>query len=301
MIAIAKSSPTSSTPSEPDFGWRDRFACMLPAICRHARICFRNLPAEARMDAVQEAVATAFVAYARLVKLGKEELAYATPLAQFAVRRVRTGRTVSVPVNVNDVTSPWCQHRRGIRVESLHEQDGRGGWRDLVVEDRHATPADIAATRIDFDEWLPACPSGRERSPRYWQREKPESVARRFGVTPGRISQLRCKLHRAWAVSKARMSRLRCLPGMLKVRVHPGGRPGRNRATCLLPRFGHWTSRRATKTGSFMIFGENAIGGSVKRSSPVRLWLESWMSCKRGTGRDRNAVDAYHGYAFEVH
>lgn len=40
------------------------------------------------MDAVQETVASAFVAYARLVKLGKEELAYATPLAQFAVRRV---------------------------------------------------------------------------------------------------------------------------------------------------------------------------------------------------------------------
>ncbi len=39
------------------------------------------------MDAVQEAVASAFVAYARLVRLGKEELAYVTPLAQFAVRR----------------------------------------------------------------------------------------------------------------------------------------------------------------------------------------------------------------------
>jgi hypothetical protein len=203
MIAISKLSPTSPTAdsTEPNFGWRDRFARMLPAICRHAHMCFRNLPVEARMDAVQEAVASAFVAYSRLVKLGKEDLAYATPLAQFAVRRVRAGRTISAPVNVNDVTSPWCQHRRGIRVESLHEQDGRPGWREVVVEDRHATPADIAATRIDFDDWLCTL-SQRQRAMAevLATGEETGTVARRFGLTPGRVSQLRRKLHRSWCL-----------------------------------------------------------------------------------------------------
>ena len=201
MIAIAKSSPTSSTAvsTESDFGWRDRFECLLPAICRHARMCFRNLPAEARMDAVQETVASAFVAYARLVKLGKEELAYATPLAQFAVRRVRSGRTVGAAVNVNDVTSPWCQYRRGICVESLHQQDGQPGWCEIVVEDRHATPADIAATKIDFEAWLGKLPRRQRAIAEVLATgEGTTHVARRFGLTPGRVSQLRRKLDVAW-------------------------------------------------------------------------------------------------------
>ncbi len=203
MIAIAKASPTSSTAvsTEPDFGWRDRFARMLPAIGRHARMCFRNLPAEARMDAVQETVASAFVAYARLVKLGKEELAYATPLARFAVSRVRAGRTASAPVNVNDVTSPWCQRRRGICVESLDQQDGRPGWREMVVEDRQAGPADIAATRIDFDDWLCKLPERQRAIAEVLATgEETGTVARRFGLTAGRISQLRRKLHRSWCL-----------------------------------------------------------------------------------------------------
>ncbi len=151
------------------------------------------------MDAVQEAVASAFVAYARLVKLGKEELAYASPLAQIAVRRVRAGRTVGAPVNVNDVTSPWCQRRRGICVESLHEQDGRPGWRDFVVEDRQAGPADIAATRIDFDDWLCKLPERQRAIAEVLATgEETGTVARRFRLTPGRVSQIRRKLHRAW-------------------------------------------------------------------------------------------------------
>ena len=33
------------------------------------------------------------------------------------------------PVNVDDVTSQWCQCRRGIRRESLDRQAGHKGWR----------------------------------------------------------------------------------------------------------------------------------------------------------------------------
>lgn len=39
---------------------------MLPAICLHARVSFRNLDPEAREKAVAECVANAMVAYTRL-------------------------------------------------------------------------------------------------------------------------------------------------------------------------------------------------------------------------------------------
>ena len=203
MIALAKSSSNSlqAVPTGRNVGWQDRFECLLPAICRHARRCFRNLSAQARMEAVQETVASAFVAYARLVKLGKEELAYATPLAQFAVRRVRAGRMVGAPVNVNDVTSRWCQRRRGICVESLDQQDGRPGWREIVVEDRQAGPADIAATKIDFEDWLCKLPLRQRAIAEVLATgEETGTVARRFGLTAGRVSQLRRKLHRSWCL-----------------------------------------------------------------------------------------------------
>jgi hypothetical protein len=201
VIATATQSnaPSVEASSECEAGWRHRFGDMLPTICRNARMCFRGLPAEARAEAIQEVAAQAFVAYARLVQLGKEDVAYPAPLAKYAVQRVRSGRTVGGKLNVDDVTSKWCQARRDIRVESLHELDGQDGWREIVVEDRRSGPADIVATRIDFAEWL--------LSLSCHQREVAEAlaaghetglVARMFRVSPGRVAQLRKVLHKGW-------------------------------------------------------------------------------------------------------
>jgi hypothetical protein len=201
MIAIAKpsvvGSTNSSTKAEAD--WRDHFADMLPAICRHASICFRGLRAEARAEAIQEVAAQAFVAYARLVQLGKEDVAYAAPLAKFAVHRVRSGRTVGGRLNVDDVTSKWCRTRRNIHVESLHEHDGRDGWREIVVEDRRNGPAEVVATRIDFAAWLRSLTRrDRRMAEMLAAGEETTTVAHSLRVSPGRVSQLRHKLHEAW-------------------------------------------------------------------------------------------------------
>ena len=165
----------------------------------HARFLFKHLPAEAAEEAVQEAVATAFVAYARLVSLGKEDSTCAAPLTRYAVRRTRSGRTTAGSVNINDVTSQWCQCRRGIRRESLDQQAATCGLREIVVEDRRATPAEIAITRIDFQAWLCSLPHRlREIAEVLATGEGTKQAARRFGLTAGRISQLRRELHRSW-------------------------------------------------------------------------------------------------------
>jgi hypothetical protein len=201
MIAIATKSnaPSVEASSECEAGWRHRFGDMLPSICRHARLYFRGLPAEARGEAVQEVAAQAFVAYARLVQLGKEDVAYAAPLAKYAVQRVRSGRTVGGKLNVDDVTSTWCQARRNIRVDSLHEHDGQDGWREIVVEDRKCGPAEVVATRLDFADWLASLPCRqREVAEALAAGHETGLVARMFGVSPGRIAQLRKVLHKAW-------------------------------------------------------------------------------------------------------
>ena len=93
MIALAKAScSTIGSSIESSDRWQEHFACLLPSIARHAQLLVKHLSAEAAEEAVQEAVATAFVAYARLVTLDKEDSACAGPLARYAVRRTAVVR-----------------------------------------------------------------------------------------------------------------------------------------------------------------------------------------------------------------
>ena len=67
------------------------------------------------------------------------------------------------------------------------------------MEDKRSGPAEIAATRIDFDAWLKTL-SRRERrvAKTLAASETTAAAAKKFGVSPGRISQLRSQLKRAW-------------------------------------------------------------------------------------------------------
>jgi len=156
MIAFAKCpKPRIKAPA-----WHAAFLKMLPKIQRHAWIAFRGLPPEARQELVEEAVANAFVAFARLVERGKEHLARPSPLAKYAVAQVRVGRRVGGSLNVRDPMSPYCQWRKGLYVDRLDHFDGEeNGWREIILEDRRAGPAEIACCRIDFFGVVATAPS----------------------------------------------------------------------------------------------------------------------------------------------
>jgi hypothetical protein len=205
MIAFAR--PAHSRPSVPRHAaaparpdWHAGFLALLPDILRQLRFAFRRLSGERRDDAVQEALANALVAYVRLHEKGKPELAYATPLAQYAVRQIRDGRQVAVRLNVCETLSPYAQRKAGFTVSRLHQrQANENVWSELLVEDPSCTPAELAASRIDFAAWQ------RRLSPRNRRIAKALAsgattgeTARRFQLTPGRISQLRRDLARDW-------------------------------------------------------------------------------------------------------
>ena len=176
------------------------FENLLPLIQRAAQIAFRRLPAQAREDAVLDVLAYAFVAYARLIERGRADCVFASPLARFGIAQVRSGRRVGVALNVQDVLSGSCQARHRYRVDSLALRDRRTGeWRDVVVEDRRSTPAEIAALRIDLGDWLAGLPRRlRAIAQLLAMGETTSAVARRFRVSAGRISQLRRDLEMRW-------------------------------------------------------------------------------------------------------
>jgi hypothetical protein len=66
---------------------RGTLACWryCPGIRRQARVAFRKLGAEERDEAMTEVIANVACAYHRLVEFGKEELAYAIPLARLLI------------------------------------------------------------------------------------------------------------------------------------------------------------------------------------------------------------------------
>ncbi len=196
MIAQLK----SELPASRIETFHQQFLTMLPVIRRQAWIAFRGQRPEAKEEFVAEVVANAYRSWVRLVKQGKAERAYATPLAQYAIRQVRAGRRLGCSLNSKDLLSPWARKRHGLTIEQLDQSDNRSGSFDqLLVEDRQAGPAEIAAARIDMAAWLGSLSKRQRRIAKALALGASTSeVARRFGICPARISQLRSWFRQHW-------------------------------------------------------------------------------------------------------
>jgi len=191
----------TAPPSTSKPAWHQVFVGMLPAIVTHARISFRHLRPDARAEAIQEVVCNACCAVARLAELGKLDLAYPSPLARYGVAQVRDDRKVGGKLNCRDVLSPYCQRLKHVVVEQLDRFDEEEGqWREVVVEDHRAGPAETAAARIDLTNWFDSLPRHKRRVAQVLASgETTKRTARRFRVSPGRISQLRREFMDSWA------------------------------------------------------------------------------------------------------
>lgn len=180
--------------------WHAEFEAMIPRIEKHAKIAFRRLRPEAREEAVQETVCNACRAFARLVELGKTDVAYPSALARYGVSQVRTGRKVGGSLNIRDVSSEYCQRKKNLVVERLDHYDSEEeAWAEVLVEDRRAGPAPTAIIRIDFAAWLQFLPGRLRKIADFLARgETTTAAAKRFRISKGRVSQLRRQLYEAW-------------------------------------------------------------------------------------------------------
>ena len=191
--------PASST-REASQDDNELFLAMLPAIERHAHRYFGGRPREQREELVASTVALAFAMFVRLVNRGKADVAYPSPLAIYACRQVLAGRSLGTRLNVRDVTSRHCRIRKGVHVERLDLFDKEeGAWREILVEDRKSTPADIAAARIDVPSFFATLtPRSRLMAEALAGGESTAGVAKQFRVSAARISRLRRQLHEKW-------------------------------------------------------------------------------------------------------
>lgn len=191
------------------------FLGLVPRIENHARIYFAYIRcADGREDKVAETVALAWRWYVRLARRGKDVTQFTMAFIFLVARAVKSGRRLCGQERAKDVMNPFTQRRHGFAVESLplstrmpFERVYGGGnsqRKQNVIEERlHdntvTPPPDQAAFRIDFPAWLESLTSRERRMIRAMMlNERTSDLAKKFEVSPARISQLRRQFHDDW-------------------------------------------------------------------------------------------------------
>jgi hypothetical protein len=177
------------------------FLAIAPRIERHGRVYFRGLKdADKREEAIQEMIALSWKWSVRLAERGKDVTQFPSAIAGYAARAVRSGRRLCGQEKTQDALSPLAQRRRGFAVGPLPEESRLGNVFDEALHDNTQTPPDEqAAFRMDFPRWL----SGQgERNGRIafdlMLGERTSAVARRYALSPSRVSQMRTQFRDGW-------------------------------------------------------------------------------------------------------
>jgi hypothetical protein len=181
-----------------------------PRIRNIAQYAFRRSPPQQREDAIAETCACAWKAWIGLARRGRDPIALGvTGLAWFAVRHTRRGRRVG---NLRrggrhgrDLCDPRVQQAGGLCIRS-YEAGGRPphcrsatSWRAWLATDPRYGPADEAAFRVDFAQWLAALPARKQQLVALLAvGHPPGAVARLWRVGPSAISEQRAWLAHSW-------------------------------------------------------------------------------------------------------
>jgi hypothetical protein len=177
------------------------FLSILPRIEAYARFYFRGARPTRRADLVAEVVALAWKWFARLAERGMDGCRFAPTLARFAARAVRCGRRVCGQEKDQDALSPLAQMRRCFVVSTLPEFSTLSGnpLAEALQDNTHTPPDEQACFRLDFPAWLGRL-GARNRSIAEDMAlgHRTEELARTYGISPGRVSQLRREFHIDW-------------------------------------------------------------------------------------------------------
>jgi hypothetical protein len=174
--------------------WQSRFVAMLAEIEQKLRLAFCRLDPEACEDAIEEGIVHSLLAYIRLHEQGRTEVATASSLAWYSSRQVKRGRPAAGRMNGKEPLSRYGQLGNGIRVDPT-----QGQWIETLVEDKRASVADQVAAKMDVGAWFATLTQKmRQIAKDLAFGCSTSEVANKYGVTPGRISQLRRTLEESW-------------------------------------------------------------------------------------------------------
>jgi hypothetical protein len=180
--------------NDNETNWQSSFVTLLPEIEQKLRIAFCRLDPEAREDATEEGIVHSLLAYVRLHEQGRLEAATASSLSWYSSRQVKRGRPAAGRMNGKEPLSRYAQIGNGIQIDRQ-----TSNWIDAIVLDKRATVADQVAAKLDVSAWLATLTKRMKDIAKDLAFGCSTSeVARKYGVTAGRISQLRRTLEESW-------------------------------------------------------------------------------------------------------
>jgi len=191
IVSIQNPTVQSSAQSVAQSMAPPSFESMLPLLKMKFRKATINFDSwDARDEAIQELTAMAFILFNRLLRQGKHEKIYATPLAQYAIHHYFNGRRVT-GTSSTDALSP--------RTQLLGRATVVNAITDSCICKRTFRPSTIGTFNLDFDSWLKTlADKKRDILLAVLQGESTSEIADNFGVTRGRISQIRVELAESW-------------------------------------------------------------------------------------------------------
>jgi hypothetical protein len=175
---------------------------IMPKVVAHGRVSFRHIRCRnQKEELLAEMTGLCWKWHLRLAERGKDAARFPTALATFAARAVRCGRRLAGMDRAKDVLSPQAQQRQGFAVGKLPDCSALDGSPlDEALHDNTKSPPDEqAAFRIDFPAWR-ATHAERDRRvlDDLMLGERTLDVAGKYGLSPGRVSQLRRQFLRDW-------------------------------------------------------------------------------------------------------
>jgi hypothetical protein len=195
----------------------DDFLPLVPIIQRHAAVVFRHRSAADQVEAAAEAVAAALESFIRLKAQGRDPVReFPSQMARFGVLHVLDGRHVGGRASSRDALSRKAQRRHRFQVEALPHctstpfetiygrargQQEMDGFEERLHDRRQTSIPDLVAFKIDFACFLRTLTRrDRRLASHLAQGYSGKEAARRFRLSPGRVSQLRKQWHREWLI-----------------------------------------------------------------------------------------------------
>ncbi len=194
-----------------------QFLKLVPRIETHARILFRGVRCPVtREDRVAECVALAWKWFLGLSQRGRDPFAFPMAFAALVARAVKCGRRLCGLERARDALSPLAQQRHSFRVGRLptstrrhhenlyadpHGQALLDAFEERLRDNAITPPPDAAAFRVDWPLFLRGL-SRRDRQMATFLSlgNSGKATAARFGLSPGRVTQLRQRWRREWRV-----------------------------------------------------------------------------------------------------
>jgi hypothetical protein len=191
-----------STPS-PDDRLHAAFLTILPRIELHANIYFQHVKCpQKKADLIAETVDFCWKWFRELANRGKDATRFPATLAIMATRHVKNGRRLCGQEPCDDVMSVRAQYRHGFLVQGLPQYEtgeGDNEALDALRDNTRTPPPDQVAFRLDFPAWrLTRTERDRRVIDDLMKGERTKDVCHKYGLTAGRVSQLRREFHEDW-------------------------------------------------------------------------------------------------------